>query len=76
MIERTGRLAGDADIVSQLEALTGRQVARRKPGQKPEPVRREGAVKPSVSGLNITNIKAPKSSKLARFVPICPFGSG
>ncbi len=33
--ERTGRPMGDADFVERLEAETGREQARRKPGPKP-----------------------------------------
>jgi putative transposase len=34
--ERTGRPLGGADFVTRLEALTGRELARRKPGPKPK----------------------------------------
>jgi putative transposase len=33
--ERTGRPLGDADFIGRLEALTGRRLARQKPGPKP-----------------------------------------
>jgi len=36
--ERTGRPLGDATFVRRLEALTGRPLARRKPGRKPADV--------------------------------------
>jgi putative transposase len=41
--ERTGRPLGDADFVRRLETLTGRQLARRKPGPKPRSEEREDA---------------------------------
>ncbi len=39
--ERTGRPLGDAGFVSRLEAETGRQLARRKPGPKPRAEERQ-----------------------------------
>lgn len=36
--ERTGRPLGSADFVGRIEASTGRQLARRKPGRKPAPL--------------------------------------
>ena len=46
-ISRTGRPLGSVDFVKRLEARTGRQLARRKPGRKPDMPARRAVARPA-----------------------------